>query len=261
MIWDAVSAGFKIGVTDFSRAWTLPTWFFGWSIRILANASVWIFLGSLLGSDEKTLFLLVGNATLAGPIAITWTIAAATWERMDGTYVLLMGAPTNIWGVMLGRTSVWLINGIATTVMAFSILGLLFDIYPPVDKLGWLIGCIVLTCVSVYGISLSIGIVATAFSRFRIILSNVLQVFFMTFCGVSVPVAFWPDTLRALVQLVPLVHGLDAIRAIYSSQQISVVVRHALLESLVAVSWVLISYLIYLAINKYGRHYGDVGSL
>lgn len=261
MIGAAIRAGFKIGVSDFSRAWTAPTWIFGWSVRILANASVWIFLGKLLGSNETTTYLLIGNATLAGPIAITWTIAAATWERIDGTYVLLMGAPTNIWGVMLGRTSVWLINGLATTLMAFIMLGVLFDVHPAFDRVLLLAVCLAITCASVYALALSIGVIATVYYRLRIILSNLAHIIFMTFCGVSVPITFWPEPLVTYVQLFPLVHGLEAIRAVYANAPTSVIAQHIALELGTGCVWLLASYLMYLAINSYGRKVGDVGSL
>jgi ABC-2 type transport system permease protein len=74
-------AGLLVGWYDFLVFWSWKTWLSAWMLRIVTNATAWVLMGHLLGSEEKLRYLLIGNAVAAGPLAAALAIAASTWER------------------------------------------------------------------------------------------------------------------------------------------------------------------------------------
>lgn len=195
---------------------------------------------------------------LAGPFSITWTIPAATWDRSEGAYALLLASPANLWAVLVGRTSVWFINGIVTTWVSLFALGALFDHFPPLPNLPILAFAVIITCASVYAVALVFGVIANRLPRLRVIFSNLLQVGLMTFCGVNVPIHFWPPLIANAVQFFPLTNGLDAVRIIYANGESAAIVSALIKESSVTGAWLLLSYILYALLNRHSRNHDDI---
>ena len=52
------------GFADYSVMYTPLTWTFGWMARVLCQVAFFALIGRLLGSDEITRYLLIGNAVM-----------------------------------------------------------------------------------------------------------------------------------------------------------------------------------------------------
>ena len=73
---------------------------------------------------------------------------------------------------------------------------------------------LVLICASTYCLSLFLGSLVTRQPRVRSSVGSIPSFVTTAFCGVSVPLSFWPDSVQLIVQFLPVTHGLQAIRMV-----------------------------------------------
>lgn len=256
--WNIYRQGLVVGLVDLRDFWTLRSWIFGWLMRILTNAFAWVLLGRVLGSEAKVHYLLIGNAAAAGTTAALWASNATTWSRYDGTHPLLVVAPGSLLAAVLGRTSIWLFNGVATSLVTFVVLFTVFDYWPhPAGALA-AFGCMLIVCVSTYGFALCMGALLSNRSQYRNIGLDLGGMIIMAFCGVSVPVEFWPTPVQWLANILPLTHGLAAIRMAIDHAAGPAIVREVLSELAVASGWLTISVLTMTHLFNGGRVDGSI---
>lgn len=229
--------GMRLGFTDFQAFWGWKTWLFCWMLRITTQASAWVLLGSLLVSPERVQYLMVGNAVAAGMVAIGFTVAASTWDRFDGTYPLMVIAPSSLIPATLGRTGIWLLNSIATVLATFAFFALVFQWQAPLGALLLLPFFVIVICASGFGLASFLGVLVTRFQLWRNIVHNVMAAFTMAFCGVNVPMDFWPAWIRFAAGLFPVTHGLQALRLLLQQGPIHEIGRELALEALVGLAW------------------------
>ncbi|MET0413153.1 MAG: ABC transporter permease [Polyangiaceae bacterium] len=256
---DVYRHGLMVGWSDFRLFWSLRSWFFGWMLRILTNAFAWVLVGRMLGSREQQEYLLVGNAVAVGAAAALWASNAVGWSRYDGTHALMVIAPSSLAPAVLGRTSIWLLNGVATSLTAFVVLMLAFGYRPPLSG-AFVPGLVVLVCASSFCFALVMGALVGRHTRFRNLVLDVSGTLLLALCGVSVPVAFWPAPVQVVAQLLPLTHGLAAIRALLAGNGASTVLGHAALEAVVGIGWLVLALLLMDRMAERGRRDGSIES-
>ncbi len=94
--------------------------------RILTSAASWVLVGKLVGDSGRLNYLLIGNASVAG--VGTFAVAAAAWERWDGTYSLLVAAPNSMAPAMMGRMAIWVLHWVASSLCTFAVLLAVFGL-------------------------------------------------------------------------------------------------------------------------------------
>ncbi|HEX6242387.1 MAG TPA: hypothetical protein VFZ61_15855, partial [Polyangiales bacterium] len=162
--------GLVVGIHDFKDFWSWRSWLFGWNLRMLTNAFAWVLLGRVIGSETRVQYLLIGNAVAVGASAALWASNATTWSRYDGTHPLMVVAPQGLLPAVVGRTSVWMLNGIATSLLSFTVLTLAFGYQP---SSPWallllpLVALVVLVCASAFAFALFMGVLLSNRVRYR----------------------------------------------------------------------------------------------
>ncbi len=250
--------GLIVGYYDFRNFWSPRSWLFGWMLRILSNSFAWVLVGRMLGSAEKQDYLLVGNAVAVGATSALWASNASGWSRFDGTHPLMVIAPASLVPATLGRTSIWLCNGIATSLASFSVLMLAFGYRPAWSQCLLVLPLVALVCLSSYCFALFLGAMVGRRIRLRNFVLDITGSLFMAGCGVSVPVSFWPSWVQVLARAVPLTHGLAAIRGILANAPLYLVLRETVLEGVVGVCWIAISLLLIDRVAEAGRSDGSI---
>jgi len=249
--------GLLVGARDFAIFWNWKTWCGGWMLRILTNVFVWVLLGRLLGSPEKLHYLIVGFAATAG--VGTFAVAAASWDRLDGTYPLLVVAPGSIAPALFGRMSVWMFGWIASAFVTFFIVTLAFQWTFSASSAAITLAIIVLICVTTFFLTVAVGALASLAPRIRNMCSFLVTLVIMAFCGVSVPVSFWPGWLQVLCNLLPVTHGLGAIRLVLGEAGNGAeILRGVGLEAVVGAGWLGLSLLIVDRFAEAGRADGSI---
>ena len=234
-----VRGGLRVGAGDFRKFWwNWRVWVLTHGMRVVTTAAMWILLGRMLASEETVQFLLIGQIAMVGSQSAGWAIQAFTWDRMFvGTYPMLIAAPTSLVPVMLGRTIVWLFNGIATAFATLLVLVPVFNLPVTPGRLAWLLPAIVLVCASSYGFAFCLGAFINWIPRTRNVLQNGLVIVMTGVCGVAVPITFWPPSVQTAAQLLPVTHGLQSIRLMMAGGPPREFAAGFALEAIVGLAW------------------------
>ena len=238
--------------------WNWKTWFGGWMVQIIAQAAFFSLFARLFDSPQHEHFLLIGNAVAVGAHTASWAIFASMWDRRAGTYPLLVIAPASLIPVIVGRSAVWMAAGVATSVITFVVLGAIFDFSLPWPNALLLVPLSILTCASTFAFSLFVGSMAIRQPQLGTTMSGILTIFSRAFCGVSVPVAFWPGYVQFIVKLLPITHGLQAIRLALDEASLAAIVQAAALEVAVTLGWIIVAVLVMDRMANAGRRDGSI---
>lgn len=235
-----------LGYQDFRIFWaSWRTWLLTHLVRVMTTASMWVLLGRLVESEEQVRYLLIGQVAIVGAQYSGWTVSAFTWDRLYiGTYPMLVAAPSSLVPVMMGRTAVWMLNGVLTSWVTFAILVPLFRLPVSVWQLVQIVPVIALVCASAWGLAFALGAAINWMPRFRNIAHNSVSVLLMTICGVVVPVAFWPGWVQHLASVLPVTHGLAGIRQIMAGSPMSGVLSNVAMEAAVGLAWLVAGMLV-----------------
>ena len=255
-VWRVFRIALLVGWQDFQMFWTLRTWLLGWLSRILTSAMIWVLLGRMTGAPGQTEYLLIGNAAVAG--VGTFAIAASAWDRWEGTYPLLVVAPTSMVPALMGRMSIWIGHWFASSMAAFIFLMVVFGWRPsPILFLPVPIA-VALLSTSTFCFSLFLGALAGLVIQLRNILINLLTTAIIAFCGVSIPVSFWPGWVQVIANILPTTHGVEAVRLMLSGAPAADILLALALEAVVGLGWLVAALLAIDRIAETGRADGSI---
>lgn len=225
--------GFQDAATMFSP----KTYFTGWLLRVLSQVTFFSLIGSLLGSEEKTHFLLVGNVVAVGAMVVHSVSASTVWERWTGTLPLLFAAPSRPLIVLMGRSFNWVPDAMFSATGAFLIVGAIFGLPMPWPAVLWVFPLLLLTIVATYGFALFLGSMSIRAPESRNFISRMATTLTMAIGGVNVPIDFFPGIVQAAAYSLPVTHGLLAIRSVLDVSSPSVVLGHLLAALLTGIGW------------------------
>jgi ABC-2 type transport system permease protein len=250
--------GLRVGWQDLGAFWNPFTWVGGWVVRILAQAAFFAMLGELLHSPERLNYLLIGNVVMMGALSSYIAVRTTTWDRGEGTYPLLVISPSSMLPALIGRTFIWAINGLLTSTVALLVLAPIFDlelVLPWVLFAPLLLG---LTSASTFCMALLLGSLVALKPRLATVVGNLTTSFSMAFCGVSVPVSFWPGWVEALANVTPITHGLRAFRLLLDQAPAGDIVTAAGLEVVIGSFWLCVAMLVVDRMADAGRADGSI---
>ena len=224
-------------------------------MRTTAAALSWVLLSRLLGSTPLTQFLLIGQIFVVSASAAAWAVPTATWDRWDGTFYATTITPTNYFHVLLWRTSVWCVHGIASGLLTAVILWQIFSRevarVPPFE----LSVAVVASCLSAYTCALAHGAVVARWPHLRNIVLGLLTIEFSAFTGAMVPRSYWPAQVEHFAVLLPVTHALAAFRDHLAGSSASFSMGIAK-ELLVAVIWLVTAQVALILMTAGLRHNG-----
>jgi ABC-2 type transport system permease protein len=254
-----IHVGRMVGKSDFEVFWAnRKVWAVAWLVRVSTMAIAWVLFGRLLNSDETLFYLLIGNAVIVGVQSASFAVAASTWDRMEGTYPFLVISPVSLGPALIGRTSIWLSNAVASSLSTFAILAVLFRLPLPMPGALFAPAAVVIVCASSYSFYIFVGSIVIRLFQLRNIVANIWTILLTAFCGVSVPVVFWPDWIQAVAAIMPITHGLQAIRLLLAEGPPSAIAFRLFLEILIGASWLTIGLLTIDRMADGGRRDGSI---
>lgn len=248
----------RVGVADYYGAMSPQVWAGGWFLRMLAQVTFFALIGRLLDSAATVHFLVVGNATMLAALGALLATQSSAWERWAGTLPLLVASPTSAVAVFASRSLVVAADGMAISLGAFVVIVPLFGVavaWPQAFALPLLV---LVVALSVYALGTFLGGIAARVPNTRNVLANVAQVTMMAICGVNVPLSFYPEPVQWLAQLLPLTHGLAAIRDLLAGEAAAVVLANVGLELAVGAGWLLLALFSFDRLAEAGRRDGSI---
>jgi ABC-2 type transport system permease protein len=229
----AAIAGFQ----DLRGMYSWKTWTTGWLLRVICQVIFYSLLGQLLGDEAQVHYLVVGNAVMLCATTVMFVVQSTTWERFAGTLPLLVAAPASPLVVLFGRSVQWIPDALATSLAALLVVGPLFGLPLPWPRVLLVPALLVLVTLSTYMMGAVFGSLVLRWTQARNLVANVVVAAMMAICGVNVPTTAFPGWVRATAEVLPLTHGLRAVRAVLAGGAGAGVARQAALEVAVGLGW------------------------
>ena len=246
------------GLHDYGAIFTWKTWTFGWYVRVLAQVSFFAMIGHLVGSAAQTRFLLVGNAVVLAAMQSLGAVASSTWERRAGTLPLLVASPSSPFLVFVGRSTHWIGDALLSSLGALFVLAPLFGVALPWPRVLLVAPLVLLVALTTYAFATFLGGLVLRAMNTRNLVANVATFAMMALCGVNVPLDDYPRAVRWVAELLPLTHGLQAIRGLLDGAPLDSVGADAARELLVGAVWLVLAAVVFDRLVRHGRRDGSI---
>lgn len=246
------------GWSEYYSIFSWRTWLTGWYVRVLAQVSFFALIGKLLGSDAKTQYLLVGNSVLLATLVSLFAIPSTAWERWAGTLPLLVAAPTRAVVVFAGRSVAVLVDAVASSLGAFFAAAAIFGVPLPWPRVLLVAPLVCLVALTSYALALFLGGWVVRAPAFRNVASNMTHTTIMAIAGVNVPVSFYPRPVEWLATILPLTHGLRAIRGVLAGGSAGGILANAGVELAVGLAWLALALVTFERFAEHGRRDGSI---
>ncbi|MCE7982569.1 MAG: ABC transporter permease [Caldilinea sp. CFX5] len=215
------------------------------TIKILepmAQLLFFTFLGQFAGFDPA--YFALGNAVrLASISGLYGSVMVMIEERMSGTLPLVVAASTPIGQTLVTRVALQGLDGLLTTALGLTVSFLFLGLDAGSVQWLWLLPALLITS---YAIA-ALGLFVSIFGVFGVDLGfvmNFVYTLLLLFCGVNFPITLLPPALQLVAHLLPLTHGLLAIRAIVAGD-LTGVPFHLFLETVIGCGYALSGYLLF----------------
>lgn len=211
-------------------------------IEPIAQILFFALLGQFAGLDPA--YFVLGNAVrLASVSGLYGCIMVMMEERISGTLQFVVASATPISQTLVARMVLQGLDGLITTGLGLGIGFFFFGMDASRVHWGWLLLALLITA---YGIA-GLGLFVSVFGIFGMDLTFVMNFAYtllLLLCGVNFPVDALPAPLQLVGNLLPLTHGLAAIRAIVSGT-FTDVYAHLVLEALIGLAYGIGGYLLF----------------
>jgi ABC-2 type transport system permease protein len=246
------------GLAEFRLVYTWKTWLSGWLLRLLTQVTFFALIGQLLGSQAEMRYIVVGNAVALITLEAMVVIASSAWERQQGTLPLLVAAPAGHVPVYLGRGVQWLVTGMVSSATALALLPFLLGVPLPWPRALAAFPMLALVGVTSYCLGCFLASLVLRLLALQWLVLNLGYLVPMTIGGVNVPVAFWPAWVQAVANVLPLTHGLRAIRLLLAGMPAGAVWSELVAEAAVGACWLLLAVVSLNRLAEHGRRDGSI---
>jgi ABC-2 type transport system permease protein len=223
----------------------LAGWFLASFIRVLAQVLFFGLLGRAVGDADQVRFLVIGNAVVLVALETLFVVLSTVMERNQGTLVVLAASPTSPANVYLARGLQWVASATITSTVALLSLPFVLGVPVPLIRLPLVVPVLFvigLSC-NAYGAALSSVVLHSPSATWLLINLGYLVV--AAFGGVNVPTSFWPGWFQGMTSMLPLGHGLHAVRALLDGSPVTGVLADVLAELVVGACWFGVALLAY----------------
>ena len=249
---------FHAGLADFRAIFTWRSWLAGWFVRVLFQVSFFALIGERLGDDEKTSYLLVGNAMLVAGLLGIFSLNLTSAERWAGTLPLLVASPSSPILVFSARGAYLVVDGALSAIAALFVAGAIFGIDLPWPRVLAVVPVTFVIALASYGFGTFLAGVVFRFRSINSLVVVTTYVALMAACGVNVPLSYYPEPLELLSRFLPLTNGLLAIRGVFDGAPAAEILGDAALEAAVGIGWMAAALLSFNRLASRGRRDGSL---
>ncbi|MGI8480255.1 MAG: ABC transporter permease [Gaiellaceae bacterium] len=249
---------FHAGLADYRAIFTWRSWLAGWFVRVLFQVSFFALIGERLGDDEKTYYLLIGNAILiAGQLGV-FSLNMTSAERWAATLPLLVASPSSPILVFSARGAYLVVDGTLSALGALFVAGAIFGIDLPWPRVLAVVPVTFVIALASYGFGTFLAGVVFRLRSINSLVVVTTYVALMAACGVNVPLSYYPEPLELLSRFLPLTNGLLAIRGVFDGSSAAEIVGNSALELVVGLGWMTAALLSFNRLASRGRRDGSL---
>jgi ABC-2 type transport system permease protein len=210
LFWRGVRASWAIQLVDLT-----PSLYFGMRVpRIILQAIFFVILAKAAGGDELARYALIGNAVhVAVMYAVIFMDVVIEIEKWNDTLVYLIASPASWFPLLLGRSMTSYADAFLSTGIVFMVLIPMMSFQISLVNLFLSVPLILLTVASASTAGWLVGSIALP-TRWGNLVSNMLGYFMILLCGINFPLTSLPAEVQAIGNLLPVTHGLLAIREV-----------------------------------------------
>lgn len=249
---------FRAGYADYRVIFTWRSWLFGWFVRVIAQVSFFGLIGLRVANDRSAFYLLVGNAIAVAAQAGVFSLNMTTSERWSGTLSLLVASPSSPVVVFSSRGAYLAVDGILSGAGALFVAGAAFGLHLPWPRVLLVVPLTGVVAFAAYAFGTFLAGIVFRFREVNSLVVNTTYVGLMTFCGVNVPLSYYPRVLEWLTHVLPLTNGLLAIRGVLAGDSTASILAHTAAELGVGVGWMTIALLTFNRLASRGRLDGSL---
>jgi ABC-2 type transport system permease protein len=223
-----------------------PAVFFGMRIpRIILQSLFFVFLAKAAGGDTLARFALIGNAIQMAVFMVMLSMEVVIEsEKWNDTFLYLIAAPSSWFPSLLGKSTAYYGDALFAATVSFAVLIPVLHVQIMIVNLLKAIPFILIILISACALGWGFG----AFSlpiRYGYTLCNLFAYAMMIFCGINIPTSALPPAVRFIGNLLPVTHGLQAVRAIIDGASYASVMPLVGKEILIALVYSTIAWLIF----------------
>lgn len=246
------------GAQDYFAIYTWKSWLGGWYVRVLAQVTFFALVGRLLESEAQTQFLLLGNAVMIAASEGVWAVNMVRWEQAAGTVSLLVASPSSPVTIFAARGIYMVADGVLSTIGALFVVAPVFGVDLPWPRVLLVIPLTLLVAFAAYSLGILLGGFVLRVPGVRNIAVNVTNTILMALCGVNVPLAFSPEPFESFAKILPVTHGLQAIREVVDGAAPSDILVSVGAQVLVILVWISLALLLFNRLAYRGRRDGRI---
>ncbi len=238
-------------------AWATPLGYLSSKIMMpVFQVIFFVQLGVFATGRGNALYFAIGNAiqvtAINGIFGIVFTVGN---ERQFGTLPILLASPANRLATFLGRALMHVFDGMTSVVVGFAVAALLYGLSLERADLPLLIGCVVLTSITVSGLGLMLGSLSLIY-RDVLLIGNVVYFLFLILAGVNFPVSRLPAALQAISYALPMTRGIEATRMAFAGAPAGRAAGLLAGEAAVGLAYAFVGYLLFVWLERSARRGG-----
>ena len=173
-------------------------------------------------------------------------------ERWTQTLSLVLVSPANRFALFLGRALPLIVNGFILSAFGFVVGLVLLDFELEPSVLPALAACVLVTTASCTAFGFIIGSIGL-YAREIFVAANLAYIGLLLFCGVNVPLDELPAWMRAISEVLPLTHGIEAARLVADGATLASVSDLIWREALIGAGYAIAAYALFRAFEAAGR--------
>jgi ABC-2 type transport system permease protein len=246
------------GYHDWRRLHGWKPWLTQWIWRITFQTMFFALIGRMVGSQQRVHFILIGNAVVTAALVAMYCVQSMCWERGSGTLPLLIASPASPLVVFVGRSVIWIWDGLASAIAALFLIGPVFRLPLPWPRVLWTVPLLLLVAVTTYFMATFFGSLALRSPNGRNTLAASVIGVMQAIAGVNIPVGFFPGWVQAIASVIPLKHGLDAIRGVLAGAPAPGIVVSSMTAIALAAGWCALAVVSLQLLAERGRRDGSL---
>jgi ABC-type multidrug transport system permease subunit len=238
--------------------WTTPPMYVGTLLaRPVMQLLFFAYLGRQLGVADDA-FFLVGNALLGATVAGVFggTMALAN-ERRYATLGMVLLTPRNRVMLFLGRALPYAGNGLLAAAFTLTVGALLLGVHIPVGALPGMLVVLALGSLSSAFFGMTLGALGLRF-RDVFTVANLAGTILIFVSGANVPRESLPAWLRAIGELLPTTHAIEAGRRLVGGAALDSLAPALLREFVVLVGYAAVAAVLLKFFETRGRLHGEL---
>jgi ABC-2 type transport system permease protein len=214
---DGLRAAYSSAVFSYKGllTWIEPRNYIGMKFIVpLLQMSFFAYVAKNAGGAEAMSYAVVGNMVqLCAVTSVLGMSMAVGMERYFGTLPLLLVTPTNRFALFMGRSAVYVLDGVTSTLVGLAYAVFFFGVDFSRANPVLLVSIFVVTSFALSGFGLLIGSLSL-YTREVVAVANASYFALLIVCGVNFPITELPRVLQGLSKALPLTYGIQATREV-----------------------------------------------